>query len=69
MLRWRQTGDAAAFASDISSFFIAAFGPSLFADDEPLCELFAERFTEAIALAPDPIAKPLVTASLRIARQ
>ena len=69
MLRWRQTGDAAAFASDITGFFIAAFGPSLFGDNEPLRELFAKRFTEAIARAPGPIAQPLVTATLRIARR
>jgi hypothetical protein len=69
MLRWRQTGDAAAFASDIAGFFIAAFGPSLFGDDEPLRELFVERFTAAIVHAPEPIARPLVTATLRIARR
>jgi hypothetical protein len=69
MLRWRQTGDVAAFASDITGFFIGAFGPSLFGDDEPLRELFAKRFTAAIAHTPDPIAQPLVTATLRIARQ
>jgi hypothetical protein len=69
MLRWRQTGDAAAFASDITGFFIAAFGPSLFGDNEPLRELFAKRFTAAIARAPGPIAKPLVTATLRVARR
>ena len=69
MLRWRQTGDAAAFASDITGFFIAAFGPSLFGDDQPLRELFAKRFTAAIVHAPDPIARPLVTATLRIARR
>ena len=27
MLRWPQTGDAAAFASNIAGFFIPAFGP------------------------------------------
>jgi hypothetical protein len=69
MLRWRQTGDAAAFASDITGFFIGAFGPSLFGDDERLRELFAKRFTAAIVRAPDPIARPLVTATLRIARR
>ena len=69
MLRWRQTGDAAAFASDIAGFFIAAFGPSLFGDNEPLRELFARRFTAAIARAPGPIARPLVTATLRVARR
>jgi hypothetical protein len=69
MLRWRQTGDAAAFASDITGFFIAAFGPSLFGDNELLHELFAKRLTETIARAPGPIAQPLVTATLRIARR
>jgi hypothetical protein len=69
MLRWQQTGDAAAFAADINSFFVAAFGPSLFGDNEPLRDLFAARFTAAIALAPAPIAQPLVTATLRIARR
>jgi hypothetical protein len=69
MLRWRQTGDAAAFAADITGFFIGAFGPSLFGDDQPLRELFATRFTAAILHAPNPIAQPLVTATLRIARR
>ena len=69
MLRWRQTGDAAAFASDVTGFFIAAFGPSLFGGDEPLRELFAKRFTAAIMHTPGPIARPLVTAKLRIARR
>jgi hypothetical protein len=69
MLRWRQTDDAAAFASDITGFFIAAFGPSLFGDNKPLRELFAKRFTAAIARAPGPIARPLVTATLRVARR
>jgi hypothetical protein len=69
MLHWRQTGDAAAFAADITGFFIAAFGPSLFGDNEPLRELFAKRFTAAIARAPGPIAQPLVTATLRVARR
>lgn len=69
MLRWRQTGDAAAFASDITGFFIAAFGPSLFGDNEPLRELFAKRFVAAIARAPALIALPLVTATLRVARR
>jgi SAM dependent carboxyl methyltransferase len=69
MLHWRQTGDAAAFAADITGFFIAAFGPSLFGDNEPLRELFAKRFAAAIVHAPDPIARPLVTATLRIARR
>jgi hypothetical protein len=69
MLHWRQTRDAAAFAADITGFFIAAFGPSLFGDNEPLRELFAKRFAAAIVHAPDPIARPLVTATLRIARR
>jgi hypothetical protein len=69
MLRWRQTGDAAAFAAAITGFFIAAFGPSLFGDDKPLRELFAKRFTATIVHAPDPIARPLVTATVRIARR
>jgi hypothetical protein len=68
MLRWR-TGDAAAFAADIAGFFIGAFGPSLLGDDEPLRELFGKRFTAAIVHAPGPIARPLVTATLRIARR
>jgi hypothetical protein len=69
MLRWRQTGDAVAFAADITGFFIGAFGPSLFGDDKPLREQFAERFPAAIVHAPGPIALPLVTATLRIARR
>ena len=69
MLRWQQTGDAALFAADITGFFVAAFGPSLFGDDQPLRDLFANRFTAAIALAPAEVARPLVTATLRIARR
>ncbi len=69
MLRWQQTGDAAHFASDITGFFIAAFGPSLFGTDEPLRDLFAARFAAAVALAPAEVARPLVTATLRIARR
>lgn len=69
MLRWQQTGDAAMFATDITGFFIAAFGPSLFGDNEMLRDLFASRFTAAIALAPAEVARPLVTATLRIARR
>jgi hypothetical protein len=69
MLRLQQTGDAAMFAADITGFFIAAFGPSLFGDNGPLRDLFASRFTAAIALAPAEVARPLVTATLRIARR
>ena len=69
MLRWQQSGDAAAFAADIAGFFLAAFGPSLFGDDRPLRDLFASRFTAAIAMAPAEVARPLVTATLRISRR
>jgi hypothetical protein len=69
MLRRQQTGDAAIFAADITGFFIAAFGPSLFGDNVALRDLFASRFTAAIALAPADVARPLVTATLRIARR
>ncbi len=69
MLRWQQTGDPAIFAADITGFFIAAFGPSLFGDNEPLRNLFASRFTAAIAIAPAEVARPLVTAMLRIGRR
>jgi hypothetical protein len=69
MARWQQTGDAAMFAAEITGFFIAAFGPSLFGDNEPMRDLFASRFTAAIALAPAEVARPLVTATLRIARR
>ena len=68
MLRWQQSGDAALFAADITGFFIAAFGPSLFGDNTALRDLFTSRFTAAIALAPGEIARPLVTATLRIVR-
>ena len=68
MLRWQQTGDPTMFAADITGFFIAAFGPSLFGDDGPLRDLFASRFTAVIALAPAAVARPLVTATLRIVR-
>jgi hypothetical protein len=44
-------------------------GLSLFGDDEPLRDLFSCRFTAAIAPAPAEIARPLVTATLRIARR
>ena len=69
MLRWQRTGDAALFAADITGFFVAAFGPSLFGDNQPLCGLFASRFAAAIALTPAEVARPLVTATLRIARR
>ena len=69
MLRWQQTGDAALFAADITGFFIAAFGPSLFGDNERLRDLFASRFTAGIAVAPAEVARPLVTATLRISRR
>lgn len=69
MLRWQQTGDATTFAADITGFFLAAFGPSLFGDDKTLRDLFASRFTAAVALAPAEVARPLVTATLRIARR
>ncbi len=69
MLRWQQTEDAAVFASDITAFFLAAFGPSLFGDDAALRELFAGRFTAAVAAAPAAVARPLTTATLRISRR
>jgi hypothetical protein len=69
MLRWRETGDDAVFAADITGFFIGAFGPSLFGDDKALQDLFTSRFTAAIALAPAAVARPLVTATLRIVRR
>jgi hypothetical protein len=69
MLRWQQGGDAALLAADITGFFIAAFGPSLFGDNEPLRDLFAHRFTAAVALAPADVARPIVTATLRISRR
>lgn len=69
MLRWQETGDAKQFALDITGFFIAAFGPSLFGDNTALRDLFASRFTAAVALAPAEVARPLVTATLRISRR
>jgi S-adenosylmethionine-dependent carboxyl methyltransferase len=69
MLRWQQTGDAAVFAADITGFFLAAFGPSLFGDNDSVRNLFTSRFTAAVALAPADVARPLVTATLRIARR
>jgi hypothetical protein len=69
MLRWQQTGNAVMFAATITGFFIAAFGPSLFGHDDALRDLFASRFTAAIAMAPAEVAWPLVTATLRISRR
>lgn len=69
MLRWQETGDDAAFGADITGFFIGAFGPSLFGDDTALRDLFAERFQAAVAAAASKVARPLVTATLRIARR
>jgi hypothetical protein len=69
MLRWQQTGDAAVFAADITAFFLAAFGPCLFGENEALRETFSARFTTAIAEAPAAIARPLATATLRIRRR
>ena len=68
VLRWQTTGDTAVFAADISGFFIAAFGPSLFGENAALRDLFASRFTAAVAVAPAEVARPLVTATLRISR-
>ncbi|MFG1235658.1 hypothetical protein V5F63_00445 [Xanthobacter autotrophicus DSM 597] len=69
LLRWQETRDAATFAADMTGFFVAAFGPSLFGGSEPLHDLFASRLEAAIARTPDEIARPLVTATLRIARR
>jgi cyclopropane-fatty-acyl-phospholipid synthase len=69
MLRWQQDGDRVAFAAGITGFFIAAFGPSLFGDDTALRDLFAARFTAAIEADPASVARPLVMATLRIARR
>ncbi len=68
LLRWQETGDTTALAADITGFFIAAFGPSLFGDDDGLRELFASRLAAEIALAPE-VARPLVTATMRISRR
>jgi hypothetical protein len=57
------------FAAGLTGFFIGVFGLSLFGDNEPLRDLFASSFTAAIALAPAEVARPLVTATLRIARR
>jgi hypothetical protein len=69
MLRWQQTGEAAVFADDIAAFFLAAFGPSLFGAVQALREMFAGRFSAAIARAPGAVARPLTTATLRISRR
>ena len=69
MLRWRETGDAGAFAVAITGFFIAAFGPSLFGRDDVMRDLFASRFSASIADAPARVARPLVTATIRISRR
>ncbi len=68
MLRWEEAGDATLFAADIAGFFVAAFGPSLFGDDDGLRALFTDRFTAAVGMAPAQIARKLVTATLRIRR-
>ncbi|WP_413989125.1 hypothetical protein ACMDCR_24460 [Labrys okinawensis] len=68
MLRWQKTADAAQFASVITGFFIAAFGPSLFGDDGALRDLFASRFAASIAMAPADVARPLVTATIRVSK-
>lgn len=69
VLRWQQTGGAATFAADTTAFFIAAFTPSLFGDDTALRDLFAGRFAAAVALAPAEVARPILTATLRIVRR
>lgn len=69
MRRWQETGDAAAFAADVTGFFIAAFGPCLFGADTALHDLFARRLAAAAAKTPEAIARPLVTATLSIARR
>jgi hypothetical protein len=69
VLRWRETGDTATFAASITGFFIAAFGPSLFGNDEALRETFASRLADSVAERPADVARPIVTATLRIARR
>ena len=69
MQRWRQSGDAPAFGRDLTGFFNAAFGPSLFGDDENPRDAFASRLSAAIAEAPAAVARELVTATLRVSRR
>jgi hypothetical protein len=66
--RWLADGDAAAFACDMTGFFLGAFSPSLFGEDEALEAAFAARLQSAIATAPAPVAADLVIGILRIAR-
>ena len=68
LLRWEETGDADTLAVDITGFFIAAFGPSLFGENDELRDLFARRLAAALARQPG-LVMPLVTATLRIARR
>jgi hypothetical protein len=66
--RWRSDGDSEAFGRDMAGFYLAAFSPSLFGEDQPLEALFAERLPRAIAADPARVAKELVIAIMRISR-
>jgi hypothetical protein len=69
MLLWQQTSDAAGIRVRHYGLFHCGLRAVAVRDNEPLRELFAKRFTAAIARAPGPIARPLVTATLRVARR
>jgi hypothetical protein len=65
---WRADGDADALARVMTGFFVGAFGPTLFADDQPLENDFALRLHKAISAQPEQAARELVTGTVRVSR-
>ena len=65
---WRADGDADALAQVMTGFFVGAFGPTLFGDDQPSENTFALRLHQAIAAQPEQAARELVTGTVRVSR-
>jgi hypothetical protein len=65
---WRADGDANALARVMTGFFVGAFGPTLFGEDQPLENAFAARLHQAIAARPEEAARELVTGTVRVSR-
>jgi hypothetical protein len=52
----------------MTGFFVGAFGPTLFGDDQPSENTFALRLHQAIAAQPEQAARELVTGTVRVSR-
>jgi SAM dependent carboxyl methyltransferase len=65
---WRADGNADALAQVMTGFFVGAFGPTLFGDDQPLENAFATHLHQAIAAQPERAARELVTGTVRVSR-